>query len=418
MNQLFHKWLLEWEQDAKKQHNLNLVFVYKRAANAILACSNVLNNASETLSIKGIGPTICNRLEKRLNEHLGKENHHIIPIKSSEISRSKSQRQNAKLDSELVLSQAISLESISLNDESNNQQIVHMPKGTFDVVLIIDQREAKRDRDTTAIIQSKLLAEGISFIQRIIPVGDFVWICKSKKDPKLEFTLDYIIERKREDDLVSSILDGRFEEQRSRLSRSEFRNVMYIIERYVSKFPSFQTSVIDNFGRGRFLSALLSTQLVHNFVVKQTNGLNDTLNFLISITRALERKYSNRDLKAMKNSYARYERINNSTISPLFLSHFNDFSRMNSKNTLTLSDLYLKQLCCIRMMTLEKALAISRLYSSWNALYHAYSEKGLSMPKEKRNIELEQMLQDIEYLPGKRIGKTLSKRIFELVWIE
>lgn len=418
MNQLFHKWLLEWEQEAKKQHNLNLVFVYKRAANAILTCPNTLNSASEALSIKGIGPTIYNRLEKRLNEHLGKENQHIIPRNSNEISRSKSQRRNPKLDNELTLSQTISLESISLNDESNDQQIVHMPKGTFDVVLIIDQREAKKDRDTTAIIQSKLLAEGIPFIQRIIPVGDFVWICKSRQDSKLEFTLDYIIERKREDDLVSSILDGRFEEQRNRLSRSGFRNIMYIIERYASKFPFSQTSVIDNFGKGRFLSALLSTQLVHNFVVKQTNGLEDTLHSLISLTRALERKYSNRDLKAIKNSYDRHGNVNNSTISPLFLPHFNDFSRMNSKNNLTSSDLYIKQLCCIRMMTLERALAISKLYSSWNALYHAYSEKSLSISKERKNIELEQMLQDIEYLPGKRIGKTLSKRIFELVWIE
>lgn len=413
MNQLFHKWLVEWEQEAKRQHNLNLVFVYKRAANAILAHPTELVNASETLSIKGIGSIICNRLEKRLNEHLGKENQ-----VSMTLSTSKPKPKKNKPKDDLLSFQTISLESISLND--NADQVVHMPKGTFDVVLVIDQREAKKDRDTTAIIQSKLLAEGIPFIQRTIPIGDFVWICKSNKDQTLELTLDYIVERKREDDLVSSIIDGRFEEQRNRLSRSGFRNIMYIIERYAPKVPFCSNSVIDNFGKGRFLSSLLSTQIAYGFSVVQTDGLDDTLYSLISMTRALENKYRNRDLKALKNHSVEHRTAATSTISPVFLPQFHDFSRMNSKNALlTVSDLYLKQLCCIRMMTMERAFAIQKVYPSWNALYMAYKEKSLLVSDMKiRNIELEQMIQDIEYLPGKRIGKTLSKRVFELVWTE
>lgn len=42
---------------------------------------------------------------------------------------------------------------------------------------------------------------------RKLNLGDFVWIAKSGKD---ELILDFIVERKRMDDLSRSILDSRF----------------------------------------------------------------------------------------------------------------------------------------------------------------------------------------------------------------
>jgi crossover junction endonuclease MUS81 len=53
---------------------------------------------------------------------------------------------------------------------------------------------------------------------RKLHVGDFVWVAQETRprDPvrPAELVLDHIVERKRLDDLCSSIIDGRFREQK------------------------------------------------------------------------------------------------------------------------------------------------------------------------------------------------------------
>lgn len=50
------------------------------------------------------------------------------------------------------------------------------------------------------------------FETRQLSVGDFVWIARDQSGKEL--LLPYIVERKRMDDLGSSIKDGRFHEQK------------------------------------------------------------------------------------------------------------------------------------------------------------------------------------------------------------
>ena len=48
-------------------------------------------------------------------------------------------------------------------------------------------------------------------------VGDFAWVARSKTSASCmntDIILDYIVERKRMDDLCSSIIDGRYKEQK------------------------------------------------------------------------------------------------------------------------------------------------------------------------------------------------------------
>lgn len=58
---------------------------------------------------------------------------------------------------------------------------------------------------------------GVTVIKRALEIGDVVWVARLKS-PSLsgpnELVLDYVVERKRMDDLVSSIKDGRFVEQK------------------------------------------------------------------------------------------------------------------------------------------------------------------------------------------------------------
>jgi crossover junction endonuclease MUS81 len=42
------------------------------------------------------------------------------------------------------------------------------------------------------------------------------------------FVLDYIIERKKADDLAASIIDGRYKEQKYRLKNCGAKNILYL----------------------------------------------------------------------------------------------------------------------------------------------------------------------------------------------
>lgn len=88
--------------------------------------------------------------------------------------------------------------------------------GSFDITLILDVREVRvqGDRD---YISNKLREKGVDVETRALDIGDVIWIAKPKEPSPLlpkEVVLDHIVERKRMDDLVSSIKDGRFNEQK------------------------------------------------------------------------------------------------------------------------------------------------------------------------------------------------------------
>lgn len=86
---------------------------------------------------------------------------------------------------------------------------------------MLDTREvrAKQDRD---YIQEELTRKGIRPIMRSLELGDALWIAKrhdtdssGPRHPDTEeVVLDWIVERKRLDDLVGSLKDGRFHEQK------------------------------------------------------------------------------------------------------------------------------------------------------------------------------------------------------------
>ena len=63
------------------------------------------------------------------------------------------------------------------------------------------------------ILRDELTKRCVDMDIRKLQVGDFLWVAKEKNGPR-ELVLDYIVERKRLDDLASSIIDTRYEEQK------------------------------------------------------------------------------------------------------------------------------------------------------------------------------------------------------------
>jgi hypothetical protein len=120
---------------------------------------------------------------------------------------------------------------------------IFCPASDFDVVLLIDQRERSGRKDAAFMVE-KLSKQGLPCEARSLSVGDFMFVarhCSSPQShqpssasssgvPSAEVVLDCLVERKRVSDLVSSIRDGRYHEQRARLKKTQLKRILYIIE--------------------------------------------------------------------------------------------------------------------------------------------------------------------------------------------
>lgn len=94
------------------------------------------------------------------------------------------------------------------------------PPGSYSVILVLDNREVKNTRDQDAVTNG-LSSKGIVTETRPLKLGDAAWVAKLKpgyqthlRGEERECVLDYVVERKRLDDLVSSIRDGRYDDQK------------------------------------------------------------------------------------------------------------------------------------------------------------------------------------------------------------
>ncbi|KAJ4394405.1 Crossover junction endonuclease mus81 [Gnomoniopsis smithogilvyi] len=293
--------------------------------------------------------------------------------------------------------------------------------GTFSVHLLLDVREvrAKTDRD---YLKEELAKKGVRPIMRALELGDIQWVAKCH-DPGFlrlngaegdEVVLDHIIERKRLDDLIGSIKDGRFREQKFRLKRSGVSHVTYLIEEISldqSFFQKYEESVE---------SAIASTQVVNGFSVKKTRGVDESIRYLARMTSMLKNLYESKPLKVIPT------RIITAQNYLPFLSHlraqeprsdyyisYPAFASLASKSDmLTLRDLYLKMLMCTRGVTGEKAIEIQKIWKTPYDFVKAFENCGSSEDgkKKKRELVSTQLGNKVK---SKQIGKALSTKIAE-----
>lgn len=125
----------------------------------------------------------------------------------------------------------------------------------------------------------------VNFEVRRLAVGDFLWICRSESDKDNELILPYIVERKRMDDLASSIKDGRFHEQKFRLSDCGLHNKIYMIENRGNN-----THV--GLPLTNLLQAATNTMIQNGFTVKFTNSNEDSMLYLSVMSKLLIKMYA------------------------------------------------------------------------------------------------------------------------------
>jgi crossover junction endonuclease MUS81 len=301
-----------------------------------------------------------------------------------------------------------------------------LPAGSFTVHLVLDTREVrtKTDRD---YISEQLNKSGVKAISRALPLGDALWVAKVRPGSERiltsnnvgddgegndEIMLDHIVERKRLDDLIGSIKDGRFHEQKFRLRRSGVKNVTYIIEDF-----SISAENEDKYGEA-VSSAIASTQVVNNYFVKKTAKLDDTIRYLARMTKMLQAMYEKRDLQIIptrvieaKTYLALITWLCEEQPSKGHFLTFSAFSALCGKSdAMTLRDVFLKMLMCTKGVTGEKALEIQRRWKTPGDFIEAFeSREG---QKAKETMVSEKMT---SLIPRKKIAKALSGKIAD-VW--
>lgn len=289
---------------------------------------------------------------------------------------------------------------------------IRLAPGSFTVHLVLDNREV-RTKDDRDYISEELIKKGTKPLVRPLELGDFFWVAKCH-DPDLlsrygeegsEICLDWIVERKRLDDLVGSITDGRFQEQKFRLRKSGVKNVIYLIEEF-----SLSTEKSTKFHEA-IQSAIASTQVVNGYYVKRTIKLDETIRYLARMTKILKSQYESKPLyliptKALTPTtylpLLSHLRTNPSHVDKSYHITYPSFASLSSKSdTLTLRDVFLKMLMCTRGISGDKALAIQKYWSTPRALIEAF--QGCTTQKEQETI--------IETRLGGMVGRAKIKGV-------
>ncbi len=249
-----------------------------------------------------------------------------------------------------------------------------------EVVLLLDYREIKKTSHKN--LYKAFKQSGIKCEKRNLDLGDIMWIHRSMNgSTTTEIVIDFIVERKKVDDLAASLEDGRYKEQKFRLRRSGLKNLVYLVE---GSFDAHQ--MVD-----KFEMELALTQIEDSFFIQRTQNEDDTAAYLIHVTRHFH------DLVKANN------------IVPFTTGiTYEEFSGSASKSkNLRVSDLFAKQLIQFPSCTAEKAADIVQQYPTPKSLLNKLHSVALEEDREA-------LLKDIQVgttTKKRKIGLSLSKTI-------
>uniref|UniRef100_A0A8I5ZVS5 Crossover junction endonuclease MUS81 n=1 Tax=Rattus norvegicus TaxID=10116 RepID=A0A8I5ZVS5_RAT len=239
---------------------------------------------------------------------------------------------------------------------------------------------------------------------RKLHVGDFVWVAQETRprDPERpgELVLDHIVERKRLDDLCSSIIDGRFREQKFRLKRCGLGHRIYLVEEHGS---------VQNLSlpESTLLQAVTNTQVIDGFFVKRTMDIKESAGYLALLTKGLERLYQ---VILQASHWGDAESEAKPSTNPLCsLLTFSDFNAEAVKNKAqSVREVFARQLMQVRGLSGEKAAALVDRYSTPASLLAAYD--ACATTKEQ-----EMLLSTVKCGRLQRnLGPALSRTLYQL----
>uniref|UniRef100_A0A182IYC0 Crossover junction endonuclease MUS81 n=1 Tax=Anopheles atroparvus TaxID=41427 RepID=A0A182IYC0_ANOAO len=416
-NPLFEMWLEEMIAKAEQKNSMGKIALQK-ALNSLRRYPLPLASGRDCIALVDFGNTICENLDKRLKSYLASggtvpsdHNEAIERILNDEESdhyrelTSGLRSPVAEVDAENAepIDEAMPEDSIfdyvpAQADEGDHCVTITSPKA----ILLVDTGETIGKSKSSLDKTLKELAQySIEHEVRRLSVGDFAWIVKD--DTGREFLLPYIIERKRMDDLASSIKDGRFHEQKFRLKNCGLANVIYLIEHLGN---NRQVGVPES----TLTQAALNTY-VQDFTVKFTENHHHTVMYLSVMSKFINNSLKNKSFLDITNRSASDESslafsFTSQTVPLLSFEHF--YKQSSKTRDCSVQDVFMKQLLQIKLLTIEKVNAIVAKYPTPQRLLRAYER----CPGE---TERQRML-DLPYGPTNRtVGAKLSKIVYQLM---
>ncbi|XP_047055375.1 crossover junction endonuclease MUS81-like [Lolium rigidum] len=255
----------------------------------------------------------------------------------------------------------------------------------YKVVLILDDRETLGQRSTRKFVHNIHSQFNIPVEMKRLPVGDAIWIARHKV-LGTEYVLDFIVERKNVDDLVGSIRDNRYKDQKLRMQKCGLRKLIYLVEGDPNTVDSVES----------VKTACFTTEILERFDVQRTTGYPDT-----------ERRYGRLTLSIID-----YYSTNFSTAadtSRVCMTYDEFVKRCSDLEKVTVSDIFALQLMQVPQATEEAVLAVTSLYPTLLSLAQAYA-----MLDGDRRAQ-EDMLMNKS---GNLVKAGASKAIFKSVWAE
>jgi len=276
---------------------------------------------------------------------------------------------------------------------------ITLDNGQYDVVLCVDTAEvsgtgkSSNQKETASQAFKKC---DVPFDFRKLAVGDYLWICKPKfqSEKAQELVLPFVVERKRLDDLVGSIKDGRFKEQKFRLKNSGLSRPMYLVEEHGSR---------QNLGfpEANLMQAIANTLIIEQFQVHWTRNSAESVAFLVAMTKEIIKMYRGKSV----TSRSCLDRSQSNWDTRLVT--FKEFAlNSNKQKPLSVSNMFAKQLMQLHTLSGEKAEGIVAVYPTPRSLVEALKTAGSAAA---------QLLSKIEYGKNARtIGPSLSATLAKL----
>ncbi|KAK7813197.1 hypothetical protein U0070_005102 [Myodes glareolus] len=298
---------------------------------------------------------------------------------------------------------AATLSALGSSEGGVQQPPLELRPGEYRVLLCVDTGETRGAGHRPEMLR-ELQRLHVPHTVRKLHVGDFVWVAQETRprDPARpeELVLDHIVERKRLDDLCSSIIDGRFREQK----RCGLGHRVYLVEEHGS---------VHNLSlpESTLLQAVTNTQVIDGFFVKRTMDIKESAGYLALLTKGLERLYQGHTLRSRPwETPGGAESGARPSTDPLCsLLTFNDFNAEAVKNKAqSVREVFARQLMQVRGLSGEKAAALVDRYSTPASLLAAYD--ACATPKEQ-----EMLLSTIKCGRLQRnLGPALSRTLYQL----
>uniref|UniRef100_A0A6E8VXY2 Crossover junction endonuclease MUS81 n=1 Tax=Anopheles coluzzii TaxID=1518534 RepID=A0A6E8VXY2_ANOCL len=421
-NPLFEMWLEEMIAKAEEKNTMGKMALQK-ALTSLRRYPLPLATGRDCIALMDFGKTICENLDRRLKAYLASGGRvvsdHTPAIEAllndeqGEHYRELTRTVRREREEEVMV---VAEETEPIEEAMPNDSIFdHVPGAAAGgnefvrithpkTILLVDTCEtigkSKSGLDRTL---QELTQYAVEHEVRRLSVGDFAWIVRD--DSGREYLLPYVVERKRMDDLASSIKDGRFHEQKFRLMQCGLPNVIYLIEHLGN---NRQVGVPE----GTLTQAAINTY-VQGFTVKYTENHHHTVLYLSVMTNFLNNSLQNKLYLDVTNrpatEHASEYRFSSQTVPLLSFEYF--YKQSSKTRDTTVRDTFMKQLLQIKLLTIEKINAIVEKYPTPQSLFRAYER----CPSETER----QHLLNLPYGPTKRtIGDKLSKIIYQLMMSE